>query len=168
MSVQAFYNFLSEHSLWVVIYFVAIFGLSILISHRQKKMPSSLNAKLLSLFIFMVSIPGILAAIVVFYSLFFVRVNLLDVDILVYFLPIVMMVLTLFFIAKKLNLNELPGFNRLSGLMTLLTLIGFILLLLYKLRFIVGFFASIQSLLIFGVILYFLFRSTLSKFSGEN
>lgn len=168
MSVQAFYNFLSEHSLWVVIYFVAIFGLSILISQRQKKMPSSLNAKLLSLFIFMVSIPGILAAIVVFYSLFFVRVNLLDVDIVVYFLPIVMMVLTLFFIAKKVNLNELPGFNRLSGLMTLLTLIGFILLLLYKLRFIVGFFASIQSLLIFGVILYFLFRSALSKFSGEN
>jgi hypothetical protein len=116
----------------------------------------------------MVCIPGILAAIVVFYSLFFVRINLLEVDIVIYFLPIIMMILTLFVIAKQVNLNRLPGFNRLSGLMTLLTLTGFILLLLYKLRFMVGFFASIQSLLIFGVVLYFLFKFALRKLGGDK
>jgi hypothetical protein len=168
MSVQSFFSFLSQHSLWIVIYFVAIFGLSLLISQRQKKVTTPLNAQILSLFVFMVCIPGILAAIVVFYSLFFVHINLLEVNVVIYFLPIVMMILTLFVIAKNVNLNGLPGFNRLSGLMTLLTFTGFILLLLYKLRFMVGFFASIQSLLIFGVVLYFIFKSALGKLRGNK
>ena len=166
MSVQQFFSFLSEHTLWIVLYFVALFIMAFGFSLRQKKSPSRLNSQVLSTLVFLVSIPGIMATIVVFYSLFFVRLNLLEVNIVIYFLPIITMIVTLFVISKNVNLNKLPGFNRLSGLMTLLVLTGFALLLLYKLRFFVGFFASMQSLLIFGIVFYFLFKVALKKLGG--
>ncbi|MBL4659170.1 MAG: hypothetical protein JKY19_02350 [Alcanivoracaceae bacterium] len=166
MSVQQFFSFLSDHTLWIVLFYVVILVLAIVFSYRQKKLSSQLNVKILSLLVFMVSIPGIMATIVVFYSLFFIRLNLLEVNIVVYFLPIITMIVTLLVISKKVNLNKLPGFNRLSGLMTLLVLTGLALLLLYKLRLFVGFFASMHSLLIFGIIFYFLFKIALRKLSG--
>ena len=168
MSVQQFFNFLSQHSLLIVLYFVVLLVLAFGFSIRHKKSPSRLNSKLLSVLVFLVSIPGIMATIIVFYSLFFIRLNLLEVNVVLYFLPILSMILTLFVISKNTSLNKLPGFNRLSGLMTLLVLTGFALLLLYKFRFVIGFFGSLQSLLIFGVIFYLLFNMAIRKFSNKK
>jgi len=168
MSVQQFFDYLSQHSLVIVLYFVVIFILAFIVSVKQKKSPSNFLAKTLSALVFLVSVPGIMATILVFYSLFFIRQNLLEVNIILYFLPIISMIVTLFFISKKVSLNTLPGFDRLSGLMTVLVLTGMALLMLYKLRFVVGFFASIQSLLIFGVIFYFVFKSAMNKLTGKK
>jgi len=168
MSVQQFFDYLSQHSLVIVLYFVVIFILALGLSLKHKNSPSTLTAKILSTLIFLVSVPGIMATILVFYSLFFIRQNLLEVNIILYFLPIISMTVTLFFISKNVSLNTLPGFDRLSGLMTVLVLTGMALLMLYKLRFVVGFFASIQSLLIFGVIFYFVFKSAMNKLTGKK
>lgn len=168
MSVQQFIQYLSQHNMMIVSYFVVIFIVALGLSIRQKKSASKLSAQLLSGLVFLVSIPGIMATIIVFYSLFFIQMNLLEVNIILYFLPIIAMVLTLYSISKYTNLNTLPGFDRLSGLMTVLFLTGIALLMLYKLRFVVGFFASIQSLLIFGVIFYFVFKSAMKKLAGEK
>lgn len=168
MSVQQFINFLSQHSLYIIIYFVAVFILAFGLSIHHKKSPTKLKSQLLSTLVFLVSIPGIMATIIIFYSLFFIRQNLLEVNMVLYFLPIIAMILTLFVIAKYTSLNSLPGFNRLSGLITLLILIGIVILLLYKLRFFIGFFGSMQSLFIIGVILYFIFNGALKKLGGKK
>ncbi|MFK8012720.1 MAG: hypothetical protein AB8B80_11800, partial [Marinicellaceae bacterium] len=89
-------------------------------------------------------------------------------NIILYFLPIIAMVLTLYSISKYTNLNTLPGFDRLSGLMTVLFLTGIVMLLLYKFRFVIGFFGSMQSLFILGIVLYFLFKVSLKKLSGKK
>jgi hypothetical protein len=65
-------------------------------------------------------VPGLFAAVVTAYSLFFTSANLLEVNALVYLLPIVSMVVTLVLLGQNVDFAEVPGFHRLSGLMTLI------------------------------------------------
>ena len=69
--------------------------------------------------VYLTCVPGMFAAVVSAYSLFFSRANLLDANLLVYFLPIASMVATLILIRKSVSFDEVPGFDRLSGLMAL-------------------------------------------------
>ena len=65
-------------------------------------------------------VPGLFAAVVTAYTLFFTSANLLEVNALVYLLPVVSMVVTLILLGKNVDLDAVPGFHRLSGLMTLI------------------------------------------------
>jgi hypothetical protein len=64
-------------------------------------------------------IPGLFAAVVTAYAVFFTSANLLDVNALVYLLPVVSMVVTLILLRKNVDLDAVPGFHRISGMMTL-------------------------------------------------
>ena len=69
--------------------------------------------------VYLTCVPGMFTAVVSAYSLFFSRENLLDANLLVYFLPIASMVATLILIRKSVSFDEVPGFDRLSGLMAM-------------------------------------------------
>jgi hypothetical protein len=69
--------------------------------------------------VYLTCVPGMFAGVITAYTLFFSRENLLDANLLVYFLPIVSMVATLIFIRKSVSFAEVPGFDRLSGLMVM-------------------------------------------------
>ncbi|MEZ4765253.1 MAG: hypothetical protein R3C26_19345 [Calditrichia bacterium] len=89
------------------------------------------------------------------YSLFFLRSNLLEVNALIYFLPIISMIVTLALMRRNVNFDYLPGFDRLRGLMLLLAVTFIVSFLLMQLRIWLFFGGSIGSLLI-GMILIFL------------
>jgi hypothetical protein len=72
-----------------------------------------------SVLVYLVCVPGMFAGVLTAYTLFFSHENLLDVNPLVYFLPVVSMVVTLVFIRKNVSFDEVPGFDRLSGLMVM-------------------------------------------------
>lgn len=71
-------------------------------------------------FVYLTCVPGLFAAVVTAYSFFLTSTNLLEVNALVYLLPIVSMVVTLVLVRQNVDLDEVPGFHRLSGLMTLI------------------------------------------------
>ena len=75
---------------------------------------------LYAIFVYLACVPGLFAAVVTAYSLFLISTNLLEVNALVYLLPIVSMVVTLVLVRQNVDLDEVPGFHRLSGLMTLI------------------------------------------------
>jgi len=72
-----------------------------------------------SALVYLACVPGMFAGVLTAYTLFISRENLLDVNPLVYFLPVVSMVVTLVFIRKNVSFDEVPGFDRLSGLMVM-------------------------------------------------
>lgn len=76
--------------------------------------------QLYATFIYLTCVPGLFAAVVTAYVLFLTSTNLLEVNALVYLLPIVSMVVTLVLVRQNVNLDEVPGFHRLSGLMTVI------------------------------------------------
>jgi hypothetical protein len=98
--------------------------------------------------VYLVCVPGMFAVVVTAYSLFFSRENLLDADVLVSFLPIVSMVATLVFIRKNVPFDEVPGFDRLSGLMAMVGCSFAIALAVQKTNIWVFFGGSIEKLLI--------------------
>jgi hypothetical protein len=98
--------------------------------------------------VYFTCIPGVFAAVLTAYSLFFRNENLLDVNLLVYLLPIVSMAVTLVLIRKNVEFDAIPGFDRLSGLMTVMACSFAIALAIHKTRIFVGFFGSIEMLFI--------------------
>lgn len=104
-------------------------------------------------------VPGVVSLVILGYSLFFSRENLLDQDLLTTFGPVVSMVLTLVLVRRRLTFTEVPGFGRLSGLITLVALSFAAALALDKTRIFVGFFGSIDRLFLLAAGIYALFQS---------
>ena len=113
--------------------------------------------------IYLVCIPGVISAVLIGYSLFFVRQNLLEVNFLIYFVPIISMALSFFLIGRRVSFNRLPGFGRLSGLMMMIGLSFLVVLALFKLRLIIGFFGSLESLVVIGIVVFLMFKYASSK-----
>ena len=164
MSVEQFVDLLGRHWPYLLIYFCVppILGVGFgLLGARFGFKPWI--CRIQSLLIYMVSIPGMAAAVIVGYMIFFSRHDLLKVNVIVYFLPLVSMLGTLACIRKFVSFELLPGFDRLSGLMTLLAVTFFVLLSIYKTRIFIGFFSSIQSLILIGVFVFGLLKYSTGK-----
>ncbi len=121
---------------------------------------------LYAVLIYLACVPGMCASVLTAYTLFFSRENLLDTNLLVYFLPIMSMVVTLVFIRKNVPFDDVPGFDRLSGLMVMVGCSFAIALAIQKTRIWIFFGGSIERLFIlaagiFGLLkwgTYMLFR----------
>lgn len=112
-----------------------------------------------STLIYAACIPGVFAAVIVAYTFLFTRESLLKLDLVVTFLPIVSMVATLVVIARRVDLDRLPGFERLWGLITLLAISFVIALILDRLRVWVIFGGGMLSLAVVAAILYLILRA---------
>ena len=73
-----------------------------------------------SVLVYLACVPGIAAAVLTAYTLFFTRENLLDQNLLVFILPVLSMAATLALIRKNVAFDAIPGFDRLWGLMILI------------------------------------------------
>lgn len=111
-----------------------------------------------SVIIYAVGVPGTVSAVLIGYALFLTRTNLLEVNFLVYFVPVIGMGLTYWLIGRRVAFERLPGFGRLSGLMLLIALSFGTVLVLSKMRILVGFFASFEVLLGLGVLVFLAFQ----------
>jgi len=99
-----------------------------------------------SVLVYLVCVPGMFAAVITAYTLFFSGENLLDANLLVYFLPIASMVATLVLIRKNVSFDDIPGFDHLSGLMVMVGCSFAIALAIQKTRIWVFFGGSIEKL----------------------
>ena len=102
--------------------------------------------------------PGIFAAVAVLYALLFSGDNLLDLNAATYVAPIAAMVLTLGIMRRNVGFDEVPGFDRITGLMTMLGAVFAIALILRSLRVWLFFSASIVWFLVLVVALFVLVK----------
>ncbi len=78
---------------------------------------------LFSILIYLVCIPGIFAVTLSVYLFLFERRSILDTNVYTQILPILSMVITLILIRKQVDLNLVPGFGKISGLITILSVL---------------------------------------------
>jgi hypothetical protein len=100
--------------------------------------------------VYVACVPGIGAAVLTAYTLFFTRESLLDKDLLVYVVPVVSMGVTLPLIRRNVSFDDVPGFDRLSGLMVLIALTFAVVLAIRKTFIGILFGASLTTLLAIG------------------
>jgi len=113
---------------------------------------------LYSALVYAACIPGMLAGVLTMYSLFFLSANLLQIDILVYVLPIVLMILSLVVINKNVDFARVPGFDRLSGLMLIIGVSFAVALFIVKSRVWIIFGSSIATLFFIAIFAFFLLK----------
>lgn len=75
---------------------------------------------LYAVLIYLVAIPGIFAVTLSIYLFLFERRSIMETNIFTQILPIVSMLATFILIRKQVDLDLVPGFGKLSGLMTIL------------------------------------------------
>ncbi len=111
-----------------------------------------------ALLVYFACLPGIMAAVLTGYTMMFIKANLLDANAVVYFLPIVSMVVTLMVMKRQVDFDEIPGFDRLSGLMVLLGITFMILLAIEKTRIWIVFGGGFTALLAIVAVVFALLK----------
>ncbi len=118
---------------------------------------------LYSLLVYLVAIPGVFSLILLGYSVFFLHQNLLEVNALFYFLPGLSMLMTLIIIGRSVSFGDLPAVDHIIGLITVLGITFLAVLFIYKTRIFIGFFGSIETLILLAVGVFILLKWGLNK-----
>jgi hypothetical protein len=156
----------AQHAWWVLAYFLTPPALTWCIGRAHKTRRAGARnpySTLYGVLIYMVSFPGMMAAVLVGYGLFFLRADLRSVPILLYFLPIVSMVGTWALMREQVDLDKVPGFERLSALMLAIALCFALAFVFNRIFFGVLFFGSLWGLLGVAAAFFVAFRLTMRK-----
>jgi len=151
MTLQDFFNLLSANPIWVLSYFLLI-PFTALLAGILGKGEGHLEpwTYLYSTLIYLVCIPGIFAVTLSVYAFVFERRSIFETDMYNQVLPIFSMVLTLFLIRKNVDLNYIPGFDKITGLIMMIFALFSIFWVLDKTRiWVVSFLPFWQGILIF-------------------
>jgi hypothetical protein len=119
---------------------------------------------LYAVLVYVVSVPGMFAGVITAYTFFVSGENLLDADLLVYFLPLASMLATLVLIRQRVSFDDVPGFDRLSGLLVMVASSFALALGIQKTRIFVFFGGSVTQLFMLAAILFGLFKWGVSLF----
>lgn len=129
MTLQQFFEWIQTNPFYVVYYFLALFlstlALTKLVPDEGHLSPWN---RLYSYIIYAVSIPGIFAITLSVYFFLFEKRSIMETELLLQVLPIVMMILILYLINRSVDLDFIPGFEKLNSLMWI---IGIVLSLMW-------------------------------------
>lgn len=122
MTLQEFFDMLGENPVYVLFFFFMLPFTALLAGWLGKGEGHISPWKYLySALIYLACVPGIFAVTLSIYFFLFERRSILDTNLYTQVLPIVSMVLTLFLIRKNVNLDRIPGFDKIGGLITMIS-----------------------------------------------
>lgn len=133
MTLKQFFDFISLHPAVLLFYAVAV-PLSALLTGLFSRGEGHLSPwkYLYSFLIFFVCVPGIFAVTLNIYLFLFERQSIWDANLYTQVLPVLVMLLTLTIIKKAVNLDTIPGFGKLTGLILMISSILVIMWFLDK------------------------------------
>lgn len=124
--------------------------------------------RLYAALVYAACIPGMFSASLIVYAFLFTGENLLDANVLVYFAPLVSMAVSLATMSRNVDFDQVPGFDRIWGLLGLLLLSFFSALFLQRLRINIIFLGGLSSLWLLALVVFVVFRLSLRKMLGPG
>jgi hypothetical protein len=121
---------------------------------------------LYSVLIYLVCLPGIFAVTLSVYFFLFERRSILDTNMYTQVLPILSMIFTIILIKKQVNLDVVPGFDKLSGLMTIIGVLMVIMWIIDKTRIYSITFMPFYVVVLILVVGFLLIRSGFRRITG--
>ncbi|HHM21241.1 MAG TPA: hypothetical protein ENJ20_04365 [Bacteroidetes bacterium] len=158
MTLQEFFNLLTESPFWLVAYFLLI-PFTALLAGILGKGEGHLEpwTYLYSVLIYLVCIPGIFAVTLSLYVFIFERRSIFQTDIYTQVLPVLSMVATLVLIRKNVDLKYVPGFDKITGLIMMIFALFALFWVMDKTRiWVVSYLPFWQGILIFVALLLLL------------
>jgi len=135
MTLQDFFDLLSANPAVLLFYFIAV-PLTAFLAYIFGKNDGHLVPwkYLYSFLIYAACLPGIFSISLNVYLFLFERQSVLDANIYTQILPIIVMGFTLWFISKNVDLDLIPGFDKVGGLMMMIAGILALMWMLDKTR----------------------------------
>lgn len=135
MTLGEFFELCSQNPTLLLGFYILIPFIALLALFFSKGQTNQSSWKYLySVLIYLVAIPGIFAVTLSVYLFLFERRSIMNTDIYTQIIPIVSMLATFILIRKQIDLDLVPGFGKLSGLVTILTLLMMLMWILDKTR----------------------------------
>lgn len=144
--------------LMLVVYLLGIFG--------RSKGHTAPYKYIYAALIYLICVPGIFSVALLAYLFLFERKSIYEVDLIAQVLPIVVMVVSIFQIRRNVNLDDIPGFDKLSGLVLIIVFALGLMWIIDRLRLVAFSFIPFQYvLLVFAGLLVGL-RFAIKRFSS--
>jgi hypothetical protein len=136
MTLQDFFTYCGQHPTLLILLFTAIPVLALILSLIVGYNDSGYAPwrYLFSGIVYLSCIPGVFAAALTVSLFIFERHSILQTDLLNQILPIVSMIVTLLILRRFVDLDKIPGFGKVSGLIWMISAAFAILWILDKTR----------------------------------
>lgn len=168
MTLQELFEYFSDRPNFILGYFVLIPVLAAVAGVLDKDQGHFPPWNYIyAVLIYLVSIPGIFAFTLNVYLFMFEKRNIMATDLYTQVLPILSMVITLWIIRKNVILDYIPGFDRLSGLIMLITTALLIMWMIDRFRLIAFTQIRFQYVLLFLLGLIFVMRFAWRRIVGS-
>lgn len=121
MTLQEFLDSCAQNPSLIILYFLCL-PLTAFIASILGKGEAHLSPwkYLYSVLMYLACIPGIFAITLNIYLFLFERRSIFEADMFSQILPIIVMIVTLLLIRRNTRFEEIPGFNRLGGLLLII------------------------------------------------
>ena len=117
MTLGEFFEWTSRHPTLLLVYFIGVPAIALLAGIFSKGEGHLSPWKYLySILIYLVSLPGIFAVTLSIYFFLFERRSIMDTNLFTQVLPVLSMAATILIIRKNVDLDLVPGFDKISGL----------------------------------------------------
>lgn len=149
MTLQEAFDYAGQNPAYIIFYF-SIIPFAALLAGWMEREEGHLPPwnYLYSALIYMVAIPGILAIGLSIYNWLFERGDIMETNVLMQILPVISMLLTFFIIKNQVNMDHIPGFHRLGGLVMMIAAAMGMMWFIDRVRIIVFSYMPIQYLLL--------------------
>lgn len=156
VSILELFGYFEEHPWYLIGYTIGLPFVAVLLRLLHGSLRAQLSPwkYLYTVVIYLSCIPGIFVFFSALYLAVFRRENLLALDIVVYALPVLSMIFTLIIVKRTIDFDDIPGFQRISGLFALTVATFALLFVLDRLRILIFFRASIVWFLVLGIAIF--------------
>lgn len=168
MTLRELFQLLAGHPEYIIFYF-AIIPVMAFLAGILGKGEGHLSPwrYLYSTLIYFVCVPGIFSITVSIYNFLFNRGSIMDADVFAQVLPVLSMVITLLLIRRNVNLDHIPGFDKLSGLITVITAVFILMWVADRTRIIVFSYLPFQYVILIFIALLLAIRYGWKKAFGS-
>lgn len=135
MTLGDFFRYTSEDPSVIIFYFIAL-PLTALLAWVFGRGSGHLSPwkYLYTILIYLACVPGIFSFTLSVYLFLFEHRSVMETNIYTQILPLVSMILTIWLIRKNVDLDDVPGFGKLSGLMMLIAVVLVVMWILDRTR----------------------------------
>lgn len=159
MTLRDFFEAVSAQPVYVVFYFVMILVVALLTGWLAKGEGEDSPWKYLySALLYLVCVPGILAIGLGIYLFLFERRSIFEMNLLLELVPVITMIATILIVRKNVNIDQIPGFDKLSGLVMMISAALAIMWFVDRVRIVIFSSMPIQYLLLIFVGLILIIR----------
>jgi hypothetical protein len=166
MTLKEFFDLLAANPAYIIGFFVIIplaaFIGTVIGKGEEDEAPWKLYYSTL---IYLAAVPGIFAVTLNIYLFLFERRSVMEADVFTQILPIISMFATLLIIRKAVNLDKIPGFGQLSGLIWMIAAVLILMWFLEKTRIYVFSYLPFQYVFLILIGLLVVFRIGWSRLS---